>query len=182
MYNSHSQSLQPEKNQQLQKDSLVSTHSLIKNILSLLVLTTFIFTLSANAKIYKWTDENGKVHYSDKNPDENAKELKISEKNTPNISQKSQTSTQERMERQKKMVSSHFEELEAQKKKQAEEAEKQAKVEKACNQIKSRRNLLNRQARIYSVNEKNEQVFMSDEERAKNIKELNQEIEETCSN
>jgi len=38
-----------------------------------------LFTLIAQAKIYRWTDNNGTVHFSDKPYSENAQEIKINE-------------------------------------------------------------------------------------------------------
>ncbi len=40
----------------------------MKNIYVLSVLVLLIVGFSAEAKLYKWVDENGKVHYSDKMP------------------------------------------------------------------------------------------------------------------
>ena len=42
------------------------------------VLTAFsllLFALTAQAQLYRWTDENGKVHYTDTQPPANAKNV-----------------------------------------------------------------------------------------------------------
>ena len=45
----------------------------------LLLISAFILlSTSVNAKIYKWIDENGSVHFSDKPYSQDAKEVKVS--------------------------------------------------------------------------------------------------------
>lgn len=45
----------------------------MKNLYILCVLVLMLAGFSAEAKLYKWTDENGKVHYSDKMPPDQIK-------------------------------------------------------------------------------------------------------------
>ena len=43
------------------------------------IFVVLIFAQTANAKIYKWIDENGTIHFSDKPQVEDAKEIQIKE-------------------------------------------------------------------------------------------------------
>lgn len=59
-------------------------------IIGFLTFSLLVMSNSANAEVYKWTDENGKVHYSDKPFDkDDAKlvELKYSEANEKNATE-----------------------------------------------------------------------------------------------
>jgi len=44
-----------------------------KNIFKILILLLLVLTVPVSAKLYKWVDENGKVHYSDKMPPDQIK-------------------------------------------------------------------------------------------------------------
>lgn len=48
---------------------------------TILVLVISFFSFAANAEIYRWTDETGKVHYSDKAP----QGIKVEKKAYPNV-------------------------------------------------------------------------------------------------
>ena len=45
----------------------------MKNLYVISVLVFLLIGFSVEAKLYKWTDENGKVHYSDKMPPDQIK-------------------------------------------------------------------------------------------------------------
>ena len=66
----------------------------------MLILLVGLTTNSANAKVYKWTDESGKVHYSDKPVDVKSEAIKI--KNQP-----SDTDIKAAKQRASKMIDLH---------------------------------------------------------------------------
>ena len=66
---------------------------MIKN----LIFISLLFPLCALAQTYKWTDDNGKSHFSDKPSNSNAKmiEIKSSKKGTAAIETKVETKTKQ---------------------------------------------------------------------------------------
>jgi len=50
---------------------------MMKNIAYILFSTLLLFSLTAHAEIYRWTDKNGKVHFSDKPISEKAETVDI---------------------------------------------------------------------------------------------------------
>ena len=42
---------------------------------NLIAFSLLVFTFAAQAQLYRWTDENGKVHYTDTPPPANAKDV-----------------------------------------------------------------------------------------------------------
>ena len=129
-------------------------------------LTSFFILASNNieAKIYKWTDDNGKVHYSDKPFNEQSKELKINDK----ISSKRQKEARA----QARALFVH----------QQKQQIKQKELDKACYEAKDKLGLLQIQVRVYELDEKGKRKFISDDERKKEIKILKQTISEYCNN
>ena len=139
--------------------------------------------LSANlsAKIYKWVDENGKVHYSDKPFNKDEKELNIKSKVSPEQSARARTEAQARIQKLRRQVESTISEQNAQKESAAKSAQEQKKLEQNCSVVKKQLALLNQQVRIVETDEKGEAKFLSDEERKKQINELNALLKQHCS-
>ncbi|MGI0120116.1 DUF4124 domain-containing protein [Zooshikella sp. RANM57] len=49
---------------------------MLKTILAVIALTVFVVA-PASSEIYKWTDENGKVHFGDKKPEESSPDTEV---------------------------------------------------------------------------------------------------------
>ena len=60
-------------------------YPLFFKIILLLVLSTFSYNTVNSLTLYKWTDENGVVHYSDKEPDKKAEILRLPEREKNNF-------------------------------------------------------------------------------------------------
>jgi hypothetical protein len=137
-------------------------------------LALALFILPAWADLYKWTDDNGKVHYSDQPPPGDAKQSQTikevkSAVPAPNgagaePAATAKTPTEQEMEFRKRRLDAA--EAEAKAKKEAEATEeKKRNCERANAQVAS----LQRGGRITRPGPNGEQVYMSDEEIAKEL-------------
>lgn len=52
--------------------------SILKGMKILITLTALLFAANVSAELYKWIDQNGVVHYTDKRPDETAQQQELS--------------------------------------------------------------------------------------------------------
>ena len=60
-------------------------YPLFFKIILLLILSIFSSNIVNSLTLYKWTDENGIIHYSDKKPDKKAEILNLPEREKENI-------------------------------------------------------------------------------------------------
>jgi hypothetical protein len=139
-----------------------------------LPLALALFVLPAWADLYKWTDENGKVHYSDQPPPGDAKQTQILKEAKSAAAAPSaggaesaataKTPAEQEMEFRKRRLDAA--EAEAKAKKEAEATEeKKRNCERANAQVAS----LQRGGRISRAGPNGEQIYMSDEEIAKEL-------------
>jgi len=142
-------------------------------IAALLVVTTLLATGAAQAEVYRWVDENGEVHFSDR-PRSGANTVRVPK------APASAPSDAGRAERQRRLLEAW----------QAERLRKQEAKSRAEEQARERRrncaiardNL--RQYRnaggVYRLNEQGERVFMDDAERGRLIAQWEGEVARWC--
>ncbi len=146
--------------------------------LRLLFITLLISNTSYSADIYKWIDKDGTVHFGDK-PDHqhnSATLYTVPKNNSANVSY----TNKERALKQKKLLDS-FEAQRRIKKQQQSKKREQAKVRQYnCKVSKDKLIRYQKSSRIYSRNELGEKMFLSDEQRLKEIKLMKQQTEKWC--
>lgn len=151
-----------------------------KQFLLLSALLCIAFSTNLSAKVYKWVDENGKVHYSDKPFNKGEKELDIKSKVSPEQSAQARAKAQERIEKLKRQVQSTIAEQNAQQESSAKSAQEKRKLKQNCTVAQKQLALLKQQVRIVETDEKGEVKYLTDEERQKQIKELKGLISQHC--
>lgn len=130
----------------------------------------------AQAELYKWTDDEGKVHYSDQPLTEKTRSIK-----NPSAGQSAITSTA------KKSLDAKDQDYQ-QRKKEAESAQAKAKAEAehegllAENCAKARKNLstLQNTPRVYSTDAAGQRIYMDDAARINAQAATQQSIAEFC--
>jgi len=141
------------------------------------LLIAFLATNVSMAGLYKWTDDKGQVHYSDKVPgDTKAK----SESLNPN------TALPSGVEKEKSKLDKQVEEMNkrrAEEKKKEEEANKKAAAEKVrkeqCMTLrKNMQTFLTKNRVSKTVN--GEKVVIPYEERVKKMEETQKKLDEVC--
>ena len=145
------------------------------------VLLTFLFIGNvAHAEIFKWVDENGKVHYSDRKVNTQAQKLDV-KTGTASIGQDSNTIEQRLMHQQKYVNYLQAERLERQEKRQ--EAQQAAdKKKKICSKLQDQlKNYNQGNYRWYELDETSgERNYLSDGRIESEKEELQSEIAANC--
>jgi hypothetical protein len=158
--------------------------------LSLAVLgTLWLVALPAVAQTYKWTDADGKVHYSDQPPPANAKDQGTVKPRKPAASApnaapgtaekaapaKAKTYVEQEAEFKKRQVEAAEREA-AEKKKTDEAAEKKRNCEAARTQLRG----LQAGGRMTQTDANGERVYMSDAQVAQEIERSKKSVESWC--
>ncbi|HEX4985763.1 MAG TPA: DUF4124 domain-containing protein [Burkholderiales bacterium] len=138
------------------------------------------FVCGAGAQTYKWTDAEGKVHYSDQPPPGNAKqETTISPRRKPSASapaaSKPKTYREQEAEFRQRQVEAAEKDAAA-KKKADEAAEKKRNCEQARNQVAT----LQAGGRIARTSENGEREYLSDAQIAEEIERGKKSIDAWC--
>ena len=136
----------------------------------------FIATFQLHAGVYKWVDEKGRVHFSDRPVTDQSTEINIKQQETgqPSAGQDDRKLKMERM-------LDVYEEERAEKKeaKQKQQAERK-KRKQNCARAKDRYNSHVRARGIYNLNKDGDRQYMSDAERARHMKRLKSDIARWC--
>jgi len=143
----------------------------------LLLILIIFATNPAQAAVYKWVDEEGKVHFGDRPTSSQAEQIKL--KKGPKSPNTPAPATQQRHVTQQRMLDMYQQEREkkkAAKKKQEEEA---AKMAQEC--ADARDHLRQSEgARLYENLPNGERRFFSDEERERKLSNLRAYIKRNC--
>jgi len=144
--------------------------------LRLLLILIITAAATANAGVYKWTDEQGNVHFGDRPTSSQAEQIKL--KKYPKSSGPTSSSTQPKVTQQQllNMYQQEREKKKAEKKKQKEEAKTLALK---C--ARARDNLSQYEgSRLYEVLPSGERRYFSDEEHSQTISNLKKNIKRHC--
>lgn len=144
--------------------------------------------LPVMAEMYKWTDAEGRVHFSDKKPTTN-RPVQVMEKPVPvsvggaaapaAAAPVVSESAAERTERQRRAADALKEDREAAEAAAAKARAEKEEREKRCHGLRDyARNAQCR--RLYTLDAKGERVYMSDAEHAAHLRQLQQNMDEAC--
>jgi len=148
---------------------------LMDKIIQVTVITLLLVG-AAHAEVYKWTDDRGKVHYSDQ-PVENSQQLQVNESRSPAPA----VSSEQREERRRKLLQALEEDRanrEQQKEKQKQVA---ARRQRQCVLAKDRLKNYEGANTLYDLDSKGNRVTLSDAQRKKAIDQLRSQIEQNCN-
>ena len=149
----------------------------------LIPILTLVFAFATQAEVYKWTDENGKVHYSDKPIDEKSERIKMKRQPTDAEVLQARQQASSLVQHQNKIQS--IAEEEAQDKKIVDQKNdvNQAKTMQACKEAKRLIRIYSHGRPIFTMDEKGNKTYKgyTDEEKNQMIAELQKSIKENCS-
>jgi hypothetical protein len=142
----------------------------------LLFLGALAFTAHADAGLYKWTDSQGKVHYSDQPPTANAQAIK----NPAEGQAEATTQATESLNSKEQAYQKRRKEAEDARAKAEKEAE-QARIQRE-NCAKARNNLstLQNTPRVYTTNTAGQRTYMDDSARANALANSQKAVSEFC--
>ena len=142
----------------------------------IMLLLSFMSVSTVNAGIYKWTDENGNVHFGDKPLDSSsATELKIDVSRKTGVTNSSGNKS-EREYLLKKIEEEKQEEAKARSKRLAKKKERRSK----CNALKSNYQAHIQSNRSYRMSPDGERTYLSDAERTARNNMLKKSISKYC--
>ncbi len=143
------------------------------SLMLLLAIGMMIWPL-AQAVVYKWTDEHGRVHYSDQPQNQTAKSVELSQRATKTDIGKNRSDTR------RKLLQA-IEEDRLEKQQQQRKQKQQARYrKKQCALLRDKLRRLNRATGVYRLNDKGERVFLSAGQRDKSVTRLKKQISQTC--
>lgn len=152
-----------------------------------LVLLTAVVALPVHAELYKWTDADGRVHFTDKKP-ENAghkvETLKAPRASAPGGRSAEETPAAENsagdtLQRQKRMADILAQEREQEAEATARKQAAAAARKKRCLEMQDYRRSVEG-SRLYNINDKGERVFMDDQQITQHLRDLDQTIKASC--
>jgi hypothetical protein len=152
----------------------------------LLILALICLPLMAGAKVYKWVDKDGNVHFTESPPPEDAAQ---SEEVDTSRSQRSESQRQEAMRLQQGRepeAEASPEDMDAAalaRQKALEEQmerEYQEKRKVACNSAKVNLQMLQSGGRIYDEDEDGNRTYLDDRERTQRIEHYQGKVDQYC--
>lgn len=146
--------------------------------LAALCLALWLSPMPAAGETYRWTDENGKVHFSDKPPPEDAAQSERIEVRGPKpIGQGREVEAIN--ERTRRLLEAEAAERQEEAQKQAEKERDAARQAKVCKDARQRLTRLSGPFRY--IDEDGQRYTVSEEQAEKDRQELRQWIEQNCS-
>lgn len=147
-----------------------------KKIISIVFLLVVIYCQSpANAEVYKWVDEHGQTHYSERPPDGSATEIKIKEP------QNVDKALEKNMEERDKMLKIYEEERNLKKEEKLKAEAEAEKMKRKCMEVKNDLADMQQAGIVYYVlDEKGERIYLSEEEMTKRRAKLQAQYNEYC--
>ncbi len=141
----------------------------------------FCLVLPVEAEVYKWTDEHGRVHFSDKPPSKDAPAYQLrAPASAGNTSSQESLTDAARRARQKKLSDSL--EADRQEKLQAEAKRKQqqAKREHNCKVARAELTANKRANLIYDYDQQGNRVYYSEAKKQRYLESIHAEVRKWC--
>jgi predicted RNA polymerase sigma factor len=146
-------------------------------ITATLILSVALASAASANEIYKWTDEDGNVHYTDKPVDQTSERLDIASSSTNNEAVRAQT--QARLDRQSEAAEAA---ANAPKGPTAEELRAEARERSdKCATYQARLTKFTQSRRLYREDEDGERVYLDDADTQKTRDKTEDQVREYCN-
>lgn len=145
------------------------------------VLCGLLLVVGARAEVYRWVDEQGRVHFGDRAPQQvESQKLDYPESVPAARTQSDEQAEAERQERVKRLVRTLEEERLEKEKVAAETKAKEEELEQACIRFANRLKRMDQANLIYDENEDGSIRYYSDDEADHFRASLRQKYEDKC--
>jgi len=152
---------------------------MIRKTLILLTSASVAFSAAAVAgEIYKWTDENGNVHYEDRPTGEDVERVAVVSSNTNNASVRASADARRARQTAREDAREDREEEERQ---AAELAQITAEREQKCQDSRTRMENYLQARRLYREDENGERVYLDDSDVMKARNQAQEDIQAYCN-
>ncbi|MEP1214282.1 MAG: DUF4124 domain-containing protein [Marinobacter sp.] len=142
----------------------------------LLLLLWLLVTLVAQAGTYRWVDENGQTHFSDR-PPVNTVADEVSLKAAAPSADKAAS---ERKRRVNEFLEQSERERAERNRAEAEQQAEAAQYEARCQALRARLKFLKSVSGIYRLNNEGERVFVDDQENERLRREFRAKVQNEC--
>ena len=129
-------------------------------------------------EIYKWTDENGRVHFSDKPVSDTAQEIEIKEADNQ---RNTLTTDEQRKQKRDKLLKAYEEERRIKKEKEAKENQQKEKLKYRCARERDSLKRMKRGGAYYDMGKDGNRIFLDESEIKKRIAEMETNVEKYCN-
>ena len=160
-------------------EMISSKKPLIPKLIAALLLAN-LASFQCIAEVYKWVDENGKIHFSDKPFDEKSKAVKMKRQPTPEEIQQAKQRAARVIQHQRKVSEITSEEAQQEQQARMKREKKSAILNKECKMAQTEIIQLGRGYRSYTVNDKGEKYFLSDQEKNDMIAKMKELVKQHC--
>jgi len=143
--------------------------------ISLLCATTF----SVAGKIYKWTDSEGNIHYGERPPTNQAKQIKVPK--APPYSGKPAAKPGSQTDARKTLLDAFDKERTDKAEATAKSDKEKAIQDKNCSNARKRVASLNIGGRIYNITEEGERTYLNDDEIKNRLADAQKAVEKWCN-
>lgn len=145
-----------------------------KRILLPLVLVMMSNTVTAG--VYKWTDENGQVHYSERPPEESGQVERVAIDPAP----KSSDEGKERLNQYKNDLDTMMKEKDKEKAQQDAEKNQNEIKKKNCESARNRLKQLNAHAKIFYKDDSGKENYMDEKQRSEEKQKAQSRVDKWC--
>jgi hypothetical protein len=142
----------------------------------LLFLGVLAITGHAQAELYKWTDAQGKVHYTDQPPTLKAQVIKNSTAGQADITSQATQS----LDAKDQAYQKRRKEADDARTKADKEAELARVQRENCAKARSNLSTLQNSARVYSTNAAGQRTYMDDDARARELTSSQKAVSDFC--
>ena len=147
----------------------------------------FIFLIiqtlqAANAApVYKWTDEDGQVHYGSKPKDKSAKEIKIKNEYIDSGSSTKSLSADERADKLKRFVNSIDAENKSKEEEKREKKEQEEKNIARCNASRDQLRRYENSGALYDLDEKGNRILLNKTQYEQAMSQAHARVQKWCN-
>lgn len=150
--------------------------------IGILLISILVFVSTTNAKVYKWTDENGKTHYSDKPVNDKSEVIKVNKERSGKSVEDAKRRSAKRMESYRRISEAAESERQVKRNLVTEAEKKQVQIQKECTEAKRQILVYSGRGTLYTRDDSGKRNYfgLSDEKKNAKLAELEKMIKEKC--
>ena len=141
-------------------------------------LVPLLLCTTVAAEVYRWTDDQGRVHYGERPPAQGAQRLDLPSTGPPSTTP--DASVTERRQRQRRMLDAYAYERQRKQTEKEQAAARQQQLAGECERLQRYWRRLSFPGPIYVKGESGERRYLSDEQRAAEMKRLRPAYRAAC--
>jgi len=149
----------------------------IYKVTTILVLSCLV-VFPASAEVYKWTDAQGRVHYGDRAPNEEAEPIDI---NPHSNSTSGVADDAQRQENTRRLLRAFEEENRIKQEQQRKQQAQASKRTKRCAEARDRQRRYHDARALYDFDEQGKRYILSEEQRRQAEARAARDVQQWCS-